>query len=163
MLHAFLPDFLILLHLAEQVADITNEAFTLGKVAKGGHLAAMRALGAVVLDPGAQAFLAGHLAAGRAHFGLLQRLETDVAVQEGKLGTCVHALCCGIVNIIIGLSIMCLNLAVITCSHLSTLANPRATFVNPLQANGTASVEMGRPGGMDSGKGIPLGRLYEGE
>lgn len=62
--------------------NVADEPLALGEVAKWGHLAAVRALWPIFLDPGAQAFFAGHFAAGGAHFGFLERLETNVAVEE---------------------------------------------------------------------------------
>jgi hypothetical protein len=45
----------------------------------------VRALGLALLDPGAQAVLAGELAAGWAHSGLFYVLKADVALQEGQV------------------------------------------------------------------------------
>jgi hypothetical protein len=45
------------------------------------------ALGFALLDPGAEAVVAGELAAGGAHSGLFYVLKADVALQEGEVLT----------------------------------------------------------------------------
>lgn len=45
----------------------------------------MRTLRLALLDPGSETVLTGQLAAGGAHSGFLDCLETDVALQERSL------------------------------------------------------------------------------
>ena len=90
MVCTFLLDLLVAVHSLEEVADIADEALALGEVIEGHDFPAVRALGPPLLDPLAQALLAGHLAAAGAHPWLLQPLEADVAVQEGRLRIGLH-------------------------------------------------------------------------
>ena len=69
-------------HRAQQLPDVVHEALAVRKTAEQQRLAAVRALGLALLDPGAQAVLAGQLAAGGTHARLLHRLQADVALQE---------------------------------------------------------------------------------
>lgn len=70
---------------AQQLLDVVDEALAVREAAEEERLAAVRALGLALLDPGAQAVLAGQLAAGGTHARLLHRLQADVALQERDL------------------------------------------------------------------------------
>lgn len=82
MLAALLLQSVVAVDGTEQVLDVVDEAFTVGEAAQELRLAAVRALRLALLDPGAQAVLAGELAAGRTHPGFLNVLVADVALQE---------------------------------------------------------------------------------
>ena len=82
MFSAFLLQLVVAVHGTDDVLDVVHEALAVGKAAQQQGLAAVRALGFALLDPGAQAVLAGQLAARRAHPRLLYVLEADVALQE---------------------------------------------------------------------------------
>ena len=82
MLAALLLRALAAVHRAQQLPDVVHEALAVREAAEQQRLAAVRALGLALLDPGAQAVLAGQLAAGGTHARLLHRLQADVALQE---------------------------------------------------------------------------------
>lgn len=62
--------------------DITNEPLALREAVQGCDLATVWAFRAIIFDPCSETFLTCDFAAGGAHFGLLERLEADVTVEE---------------------------------------------------------------------------------
>lgn len=85
MLGALLLYAVAALQSTQQLLDVVDEALAVREAAEQEGLAAVRALGLALLDPGAQAVVAGQLAAGGTHPRLLHRLQADVALQERDL------------------------------------------------------------------------------
>jgi hypothetical protein len=85
MVGTLLLQSFVAVHLAEQVPHVVYEALAVGEAAQEEGLAAMRALGLALLDPGAEAVVAGEFAAGGTHPWLFYVLKADVALQEGEV------------------------------------------------------------------------------
>jgi hypothetical protein len=85
MLRALLFHFLVAVHLAEKVLHVIDESLAVSEAAEQEWFSAVRALRFALLDPGAQAILAGELAARWAHSGFFYVLKADVALQEGQV------------------------------------------------------------------------------
>jgi hypothetical protein len=90
MLFTFLFSSFTSVNDIKHLSDVSNESFTFSKVSKGHHFPAMWTLCFLFLDPGAKALFAGHLAARRTHFRLLQRLVANIAVEEGHVAHTGH-------------------------------------------------------------------------
>lgn len=82
MLIAFFLQLVVAVHRTDDMFDIVDKAFAIGKAAEQKCLPTMRTLGLALFDPRPQAVLAGELAAGGTHPWLFHVLEADVTLQE---------------------------------------------------------------------------------
>ena len=85
MLLTPLLEFLVAIQRTDQVLDVVKKTFTVSETSQQHRLAAVRALGLALLDPGPKTILAGQFRTGWTHFGLAHILETDVALKHAQL------------------------------------------------------------------------------
>ena len=85
MFGASLFCFGVVVHRGEQVLYVVDEPFAVCKTNQSHCFSAVGALWLGLLDPGAEAVLAGQLGAGGAHAWFLDVLKADVALQEGEI------------------------------------------------------------------------------
>lgn len=85
MLLALLLQPFVAVHLAEEVPHVVYEPLAVREAPQQERFSAVRALWLALLDPGAEAVVAGELAAGGTHSGFFHVLKADVALQEGEV------------------------------------------------------------------------------